>query len=101
MPKELCQHLFDVLICQFEPRNTLHDLQRVTTCDRRGAIAFALSIRNTLTYSRQMILTTTLIIVVVTVLFCGGSVVTLLTWLRIPCGVDDDENIPISSPSNR
>ena len=70
-------------------------------CDRRGAIAFALSIRNTLTYSRQMILTTTLIIVVVTVLFCGGSVVTLLTWLRIPCGVDDDENIPISSPSNR
>ena len=77
--------------------------QSATTFDLqlRGAIAFALSIRNTLTYARQMILTTTLIIVVCTVLFCGGSVVTLLTWLRIPCGVDDEENIPISSPSNR
>ena len=100
MPKELCQHLFDVLNCQFVAKK-FHNPQLASTCDRRGAIAFALSIRNTLTYSRQMILTTTLIIVVVTVLFCGGSVVTLLTWLRIPCGVDDDENIPISSPSNR
>jgi sodium/hydrogen exchanger-like protein 6/7 len=67
----------------------------------RGAIAFALSIRNTLTVSRQMILTTTLLIVIVTVIFCGGSAVTLLTWLGIPLGVDDDEREPISSPAHR
>ena len=40
----------------------------------RGAIAFALSISNTLNESRQMILSTTLLIVVITVIVCGGSV---------------------------
>jgi len=38
----------------------------------RGAIAFALAIRNTLTDARQMILTATLVIVMVTVVVCGG-----------------------------
>ena len=57
----------------------------------RGAIAFALSIRNTLTVSRQMILTTTLIIVIVTVVVCGGSTMSLLTWLGIPLGVNEEE----------
>jgi len=64
----------------------------------RGAIAFALAIRNTLSESRQMILTTTLIIVMVTVIFCGGSTLSLLTWLGIPLGVEEDESHPISSP---
>ena len=58
----------------------------------RGAIAFALAIRNTLTDARQMILTTTLVIVMVTVVLCGGSTVSLLTWFDIPLGVEDDED---------
>ena len=68
----------------------------------RGAIAFALAIRNTLSASRQMILTTTILIVAVTVIFCGGSAVSLLTWLGIPLGVsDDDEREPISNVGQR
>ena len=66
----------------------------------RGAIAFALSIRNTLTEARQMILTTTLLIVIVTVMVCGGSALSLLTWLGIPLGQkDDEESAPIASPA--
>lgn len=38
-----------------------------------------------------MILTATLVIVLVTVMIGGGSTVTLLTWLGIPIGVDDDD----------
>ena len=49
----------------------------------RGAIAFALAIRNTLTDARQMILTSTLVIVMVTVVVCGGSTVSLLTWVSL------------------
>lgn len=67
----------------------------------RGAIAFALAIRNTLTEERQMMLTTTLIIVIVTVIVCGGSTMSLLTWLGIPLGVNDDENAPLASPAHR
>ena len=52
----------------------------------RGAIAFALAIRNTLTESRQLILSTTLIIVIVTVIFNGGMTVSVLSWLKIPTG---------------
>merc|ERR1719273_3019077 len=70
----------------------------------RGAIAFALSISNTLSESRQMILSTTLLIVVITVIICGGSTMSLLTWLGIPLGNDDDEIVPIeymsSNPSS-
>jgi NhaP-type Na+/H+ or K+/H+ antiporter len=49
----------------------------------RGAIAFALAIRNTSTAAHQTILTATLVIVLVTVVFFGGSTVALLQWLRI------------------
>ena len=52
----------------------------------RGAIAFALAIRNTLTESRQLILSTTLIIVIVTVIFNGGMTISVLSWLDIPVG---------------
>ncbi len=58
----------------------------------RGAIAFALAIRNTLSEARQMIFTATLVIVMVTVVLCGGGTMTLLTWLGIPLGVDSDED---------
>jgi len=63
----------------------------------RGAIAFALAIRNTVTESRQMILSTTLLIVIITVIVNGGSTMSVLAWLGVPTGVLEDpgENDPI------
>ena len=49
----------------------------------RGAIAFALAIRNTQNEERQLIFTTTLIIVMVTVLFNGGLTTLALQCLKI------------------
>lgn len=66
----------------------------------RGAIAFALAIRNTLTDARQMILTATLVIVMVTVVICGGSTLSLMTWFNIPLGVEDEEEKNLPSSSN-
>jgi len=64
----------------------------------RGAIAFALSIRNTISESKQMILSTTILIVIVTVVVNGGSTMSLLKWLGIPFGADNErENEPIST----
>ena len=57
----------------------------------RGAIAFALAIRNTITESRQMILSTTLLIVIITVIFNGGLVISVMKWLGIPTGVVEDD----------
>ena len=58
----------------------------------RGAIAFALAIRNTITDSRQMILSTTLTIVIVTVVINGGFVIKVLEWLNIPTGVVEEQS---------
>ncbi|UYV66030.1 Nhe3 [Cordylochernes scorpioides] len=55
----------------------------------RGAIAFALAIRNTVSESRQLILTTTSVIVIVTVVLCGGFTTQVLAWLGIPCTKHD------------
>ena len=49
----------------------------------RGAIAFALAIRNTQEETRQLIFTTTLVIVMVTVFVCGGLTTLVLQLLRI------------------
>ena len=49
----------------------------------RGAVAFALAMRNTSTMARQTILSATLIIVIVTVIFCGGFTTLVLQWLKI------------------
>nr|XP_006821443.1 PREDICTED: sodium/hydrogen exchanger 7-like [Saccoglossus kowalevskii] len=57
----------------------------------RGAIAFALAIRNTETAGRQTMLTTTLMIVIVTIVVCGGGTTQMLTWLKIRVGVEDDD----------
>ncbi|XP_045593385.1 sodium/hydrogen exchanger 7 isoform X4 [Procambarus clarkii] len=57
----------------------------------RGAIAFALAIRNTSSDARKSILTTTSLIVIVTVILCGGLTTQVLSWLGIPVDVEDDE----------
>lgn len=50
----------------------------------RGAMSFALAIRNTASEARQTMLTTTSLIVIVTVIIQGGSAFHLLQWLKIP-----------------
>ncbi|GCB60560.1 hypothetical protein scyTo_0011155 [Scyliorhinus torazame] len=49
----------------------------------RGAIAFALAIRDTDSKPKQMMFTTTLLIVFFTVWVFGGGTTQMLAWLRI------------------
>ncbi|XP_022438398.1 sodium/hydrogen exchanger 9 isoform X2 [Delphinapterus leucas] len=58
----------------------------------RGAIAFALAIRNTESQPKQMMFTTTLLLVFFTVWVFGGGTTPMLTWLQIRVGVDPDED---------
>lgn len=57
----------------------------------RGAMTFALSIRDTATYARQMMFSTTLLIVFFTVWICGGGTTPMLSFMSIPVGVDSDQ----------
>ncbi|KAM9788834.1 LOW QUALITY PROTEIN: sodium/hydrogen exchanger 6-like [Neosynchiropus ocellatus] len=50
----------------------------------RGAMTFALSIRDTATYARQMMFSTTLLIVFFTVWICGGGTMPMLSFMSIP-----------------
>lgn len=50
-------------------------------------MAFALSIRDTATYARQMMFSTTLLIVFFTVWVCGGGTMPMLTFMSIPWGL--------------
>ncbi|XP_074764208.1 sodium/hydrogen exchanger 7 isoform X5 [Athene noctua] len=54
----------------------------------RGAMAFALAIRDTATYSHQMMFSTTLLIVFFTVWIVGGGTTPMLSWLNIRICVD-------------
>ncbi|KAJ8407190.1 hypothetical protein AAFF_G00288660 [Aldrovandia affinis] len=56
----------------------------------RGAMTFALAIRDTATYARQMMFSTTLLIVFFTVWICGGGTTQMLSCLHIRVGVDSD-----------
>uniref|UniRef100_A0A669B659 Sodium/hydrogen exchanger n=1 Tax=Oreochromis niloticus TaxID=8128 RepID=A0A669B659_ORENI len=47
----------------------------------RGAMTFALSIRDTATYARQMMFSTTLLIVFFTVWICGGGTTPMLSFM--------------------
>ncbi|CAE1172129.1 SLC9A6_7 [Acanthosepion pharaonis] len=60
----------------------------------RGAIAFALSIRNTSTEARQHMVSATMMIVLVTVILCGGMTTPMLQWLKIRVGVDEEHEQP-------
>jgi len=57
----------------------------------RGAIAFALSLRNATSPERYVIMTTTSIIVMLTVILCGGTTTTMLSFLKIRVGVSDED----------
>ncbi|KAF7991718.1 hypothetical protein HCN44_010519 [Aphidius gifuensis] len=56
----------------------------------RGAMSFALAIRNTVSDARQAMLTTTSLIVILTVIFQGGATTQFLSWFKIPVGVDEE-----------
>ncbi|XP_069474355.1 sodium/hydrogen exchanger 9 [Ambystoma mexicanum] len=66
----------------------------------RGAIAFALAIRDTDSQPKQMMFTTTLLIVFFTVWVFGGGTTPMLTWLQIRVGVDPDEDLK-GDPANQ
>lgn len=71
---------FCVCVCAANQRG------EVLTSGLRGAIAFALAIRNTSTNQRSLMLSTTLVIVIVTVILCGGFTTQMLQWLKIRYG---------------
>uniref|UniRef100_A0AAQ5YU00 Sodium/hydrogen exchanger n=1 Tax=Amphiprion ocellaris TaxID=80972 RepID=A0AAQ5YU00_AMPOC len=62
----------------------------------RGAMTFALSIRDTATYARQMMFSTTLLVVFFTVWICGGGTTQMLSCQRIRVGVDSDQDNSMS-----
>ncbi|XP_062524609.1 sodium/hydrogen exchanger 7 isoform X22 [Bombyx mori] len=57
----------------------------------RGAMSFALAIRNTVSEARQAMLTTTSMIVIATVVLQGGAATHALDYLRIPTGQGSNE----------
>ncbi|KAG8553399.1 hypothetical protein GDO81_003398, partial [Engystomops pustulosus] len=65
----------------------------------RGAMAFALAIRDTATYARQMMFSTTLLIVFFTVWVFGGGTTAMLSCLHIRVGVDADPD-QVGIPEN-
>uniref|UniRef100_A0A8C6JJG2 Sodium/hydrogen exchanger n=1 Tax=Melopsittacus undulatus TaxID=13146 RepID=A0A8C6JJG2_MELUD len=65
----------------------------------RGAIAFALAIRDTESQPKQMMFTTALLIVLFTVWVFGGGTTPMLTWLQIRVGIDPDEDLKVEAAS--
>ncbi|XP_040422622.1 sodium/hydrogen exchanger 9 isoform X1 [Cygnus olor] len=72
------------------PRNFQHMMM---FSGLRGAIAFALAIRDTGSQPKQMMFTTALLIVFFTVWVFGGGTTPMLTWLQIRVGVEPDEDL--------
>lgn len=94
----LCQHIINAItaeksICPWNwvwaGKSRILFLHRINftifTCfsGLRGAIAFALAIRDTESQPKQMMFTTTLLIVFFTVWVFGGGTTPMLTWLQI------------------
>ncbi|XP_068880710.1 sodium/hydrogen exchanger 9 isoform X2 [Aphelocoma coerulescens] len=78
------------------PRNFQHMMM---FSGLRGAIAFALAIRDTDSQPKQMMFTTALLIVFFTVWVFGGGTTPMLTWLQIRVGVDPDEDLKAKAAS--
>ncbi|XP_067085049.1 sodium/hydrogen exchanger 6-like [Osmerus mordax] len=62
----------------------------------RGAMTFALSIRDTASYARQMMFSTTLLIVFFTVWLCGGGTTPMLSFMSIRVGVNSDQDSSVT-----
>ncbi|CAM9319648.1 unnamed protein product [Bubo scandiacus] len=78
------------------PRNFQHMMM---FSGLRGAIAFALAIRDTESQPKQMMFTTALLIVFFTVWVFGGGTTPMLTWLQIRVGIDPDEDLKAEAAS--
>ncbi|NXC94331.1 SL9A9 protein, partial [Certhia familiaris] len=78
------------------PRNFQHMMM---FSGLRGAIAFALAIRDTGSQPKQMMFSTALLIVFFTVWVLGGGTTPMLTWLQIRVGVDPDEDLKAKAAS--
>ncbi|NWS12725.1 SL9A9 protein, partial [Pachyramphus minor] len=78
------------------PRNFQHMMM---FSGLRGAIAFALAIRDADSQPKQMMFTTALLIVFFTVWVFGGGTTPMLTWLQIRVGVDPDEDLKAEAAS--
>lgn len=59
----------------------------------RGAVSFALAIRNTGSDQRKIIFSATLVLVITTVILFGGLTTQMLEWLQIRVGVDEDTEV--------
>ncbi|XP_052660217.1 sodium/hydrogen exchanger 9 [Harpia harpyja] len=78
------------------PRNFQHMMM---FSGLRGAVAFALAIRDTESQPKQMMFTTALLIVFFTVWVFGGGTTPMLTWLQIRVGIDPDEDLKTEAAS--
>ncbi|NXM56166.1 SL9A9 protein, partial [Illadopsis cleaveri] len=78
------------------PRNFQHMMM---FSGLRGAIAFALAIRDTDSQPQQMMFSTALLMVFFTVWVFGGGTTPMLTWLQIRVGVDPDEDLKAKAAS--
>ncbi|XP_025079094.1 sodium/hydrogen exchanger 9-like isoform X3 [Pomacea canaliculata] len=65
----------------------------------RGAVAFALAIRNIQTVANQHMAAATMMIVLATVILCGGFTTPMLQWLQIRVGVEDDATVHLNQLS--
>uniref|UniRef100_A0A8D0DWF6 Sodium/hydrogen exchanger n=1 Tax=Salvator merianae TaxID=96440 RepID=A0A8D0DWF6_SALMN len=99
-----CMAIFIARACNIYPISFILNLGRKQKIPRnfqhmmmfsglRGAIAFALAIRDTDSQPKQMMFTTTLLIVFFTVWVFGGGTTPMLAWLQIRVGVDPDEDL--------
>ncbi|XP_076228766.1 na[+]/H[+] hydrogen exchanger 3 isoform X7 [Nomia melanderi] len=73
-----------------KPKISLNYQHMLFFAGLRGAMSFALAIRNTVSDARQAMLTTTSLIVILTVIFQGGATTQFLSWFNIPVGVDEE-----------
>ncbi|XP_076986438.1 sodium/hydrogen exchanger 9 isoform X2 [Tamandua tetradactyla] len=67
----------------------------------RGAIAFALAIRDTESQPQQMMFSTALLLVFCTVWVFGGGTTPMLAWLQIRVGVDPAEGVKQEATSQQ
>ncbi|KAF7488322.1 Sodium/hydrogen exchanger 7 [Sarcoptes scabiei] len=58
----------------------------------RGAMAFALAIRNTLTAPRRLMLTATSMVSIISIIFCGSTIQPMLHYFQISTNVDESGN---------